>query len=91
MVSSSRSTGAGAAHANAGAGEDPGPRMPRWVKAFLVIAAVLVLLLVVVMIASGGKHGPGRHSSSTGSAGAHLTSDAASVTGFVDPLIGRGA
>ena len=34
---------------------------PRWVKVSGIIAAVLVLLIVIVMLASGGRHGPGRH------------------------------
>lgn len=37
--------------------------MPRWVKIFLIVAAVLVVLLVVGMLIGGGQHGPGRHSS----------------------------
>jgi hypothetical protein len=39
--------------------------MPRWVKVFLIIAAVLVVLMVAVMLVSGGQHGPGRHLSSS--------------------------
>jgi hypothetical protein len=39
--------------------------MPRWVKMFLIIAAVVVVLMVAVMLVSGGKHGPGRHLSSS--------------------------
>ena len=35
--------------------------MPRWVKIFLIVAAVLVVLLVVGMLIGGGQHGPGRH------------------------------
>lgn len=34
---------------------------PRWVKVSGIIAIVLVLLIVIVMLASGGRHGPGRH------------------------------
>jgi hypothetical protein len=40
--------------------------MPRWVKVFLITAAVLVVLMIAVMLASGGQHGPGRHLSSSG-------------------------
>lgn len=37
------------------------PRMPRWVKASMIIGAVLVLLGLAVALLSGGQHGPGRH------------------------------
>jgi hypothetical protein len=37
------------------------PSMPRWVKVFGIIAALLILLAVVAMFVAGGKHGPGRH------------------------------
>jgi len=37
------------------------PPMPRWVKIFAAIAAILILLLVLVLISFPGKHGPGRH------------------------------
>ena len=40
--------------------------MPRWVKVFLIVAAVLVVLTIALMLASGGQHGPGRHLSSSG-------------------------
>ena len=43
---------------------------PRWVKVSGIIAAVLVLLIVIVMLASGGRHGPGRHLRS-GEGGGH--------------------
>ena len=47
------------------AGTDPHDFMPigapRWVKVSGIIAAVLVLLILIVMLASGGRHGPGRH------------------------------
>ena len=36
--------------------------MPRWVKAFLIVALVVVLLLVILLF-TGGGHGPGRHMS----------------------------
>ena len=35
--------------------------VPRWVKVFGAIALVLAVLFVVLQLASGGKHGPGRH------------------------------
>lgn len=35
--------------------------MPRWVKVFAVIGAVLALVLVVGLVFGGGEHGPGRH------------------------------
>jgi hypothetical protein len=38
--------------------------MPRWVKVFLIIAAVVVVAMIAVMVATGGRHGPGRHLSS---------------------------
>jgi hypothetical protein len=38
--------------------------MPRWVKVFLIAAAVILLAMIAVMVASGGHHGPGRHLSS---------------------------
>ena len=37
------------------------PRMPRWVKLSLIVAAVLVLAVVIVMLIAGGGHGPSRH------------------------------
>lgn len=40
--------------------------MPRWVKVFLIAAAVLIVLMIALMLASGGQHGPGRHLSSPG-------------------------
>lgn len=46
--------------------QGPSPAgMPRWVKIFLVVAAVLVVLLVAGMLIGGGQHGPGRHLNST--------------------------
>lgn len=36
------------------------PPMPRWVKAFAIVAAV-VAILIIVLLATG--HGPGRHGS----------------------------
>ena len=44
--------------------EDPEPgdrAVPRWVKGFGLVVAVLVLIAVIVMFLSGGAHGPGRH------------------------------
>lgn len=43
---------------------------PRWVKVSGIIAIVLVVLVLVVMLASGGRHGPGRHLRS-GDGGGH--------------------
>lgn len=43
---------------------------PRWVKVSGIIAIVLVLLIVAVLLASGGRHGPGRHLRS-GDSGGH--------------------
>ena len=37
------------------------PRMPRWVKVFVVIGAVLVVFVVLRLAGIGGNHGPGRH------------------------------
>ena len=45
--------------------------MPRWVKVFLMTAAVLVVLVATVMLLSGGQHGPGRHVSSSASTGGY--------------------
>ena len=56
--------------------------MPRWVKVFAVTAVVLLLLAAAVMIVSGGRHGPGRHTSSTGDLGVgSLTASATAVPG----------
>lgn len=48
-----------------GAGQQPGgethPGMPRWVKAFVVVGALLLVLIVVMRVTGGGGHGPGRH------------------------------
>lgn len=47
----------------AGVGADPAspPRVPRWVKLSLILAAVLVLAVVIAMLIAGGGHGPSRH------------------------------
>ena len=37
------------------------PGTPRWVKVFGIVVLILVLLFVIMGIASGGRHGPGRH------------------------------
>jgi hypothetical protein len=34
--------------------------MPRWVKAFLIVAVALAALAVVAMLIVGGDHGPSR-------------------------------
>jgi hypothetical protein len=39
--------------------------MPRWVRVFLIVAAVLVVLLIAGVLIGGGQHGPGRHLNST--------------------------
>lgn len=49
-----------ARHANRPEGESP-PGVPRWVRAFGIIAAIVILLAVAAMILVGGEHGPGRH------------------------------
>ena len=55
----------------AGGAADRGspPGMPRWVKVFGIVVAVLVFLLVIVLLISGGEHGPRRHLS--GGTGGH--------------------
>lgn len=38
------------------------PGLPRWLKVFGIVAAVLVLLIVTILLLGvGGGHGPGRH------------------------------
>lgn len=37
------------------------PGLPRWVKVFGVVTAIVILLAIVAMILVGGEHGPGRH------------------------------
>jgi hypothetical protein len=55
--------------------------MPRWVKVFLIVAAVLVVLLVAGMLIGGRQHGPGRHLDSTaGLDAAAVPASAASQT-----------
>ena len=39
----------------------PASGVPRWVKIFALIAMVLIVLFVLLQVATGGKHGPGRH------------------------------
>lgn len=41
------------------------PGAPRWVKISGIVVAVLALLVVIIILAGGGRHGPGRHMSST--------------------------
>jgi len=50
------------------------PRMPRWVRLSAVIVGVLIVLAVVVMLASGGQHGPARHTSTSGMSISTVTS-----------------
>ena len=47
--------------ADLGADRASPPRMPRWVKLSLILAAVLVLAVVIVMLIAGGGHGLSRH------------------------------
>jgi len=47
---------------------DPRAAMPRWVKVFAVVLAILVLLAVAMFLIGGGEHGPGRHTTSGGEA-----------------------
>ena len=49
------------AAAGVGADRASPPRMPRWVKLSLILAAVLALAVVIVMLIAGGGHGPSRH------------------------------
>jgi hypothetical protein len=37
--------------------------IPRWVKVFVIVAAVVLVLMVLAMLITGGQHGPGRHQS----------------------------
>jgi hypothetical protein len=39
-------------------------RMPRWVKAFLIVGVVLLIALVVHAVSGRGEHGPSRHGAS---------------------------
>lgn len=36
------------------------PRMPTWVKAFIVAGIVIAIAALIILVA-GGTHGPGRH------------------------------
>jgi hypothetical protein len=56
------------------------PGMPRWVKVFGLIVAVLVLLLVIVLLLAGGSHGPRRHLSGGAAGNAPRSSVTASLT-----------
>ena len=47
--------------ADLGADRASPPRMPRWVKLSLILAAALVLVVLIVMLIVGGGHGPSRH------------------------------
>lgn len=39
------------------------PGVPRWVKAFVLIAVFVILIVLLVLFGIGGEHGPGVHSS----------------------------
>jgi len=57
-----------------GVGPDRGstdvyPGTPRWVKVFGIIALALVLLFVIMLLTDPGRHGPGRHTRSSGPGG----------------------
>jgi len=60
--------------------------MPRWVKIYLIVAGVLFFVLLVALL-SGGKHGPGRHFSTTPGVG--LRTDPSHVV--IGPPTGRSA
>lgn len=49
------------------------PGAPRWVKVFVVVAAVVALVLIALMLVSGGTHGPGRHLSGQNSSHASIS------------------
>lgn len=42
------------------------PGTPRWVKISGIIAGIMALTAVIAVFASDGRHGPGRHLSSSG-------------------------
>jgi len=46
-------------------------RMPRWVKVFLVTAALILVVAVAAMMIAGGQHGPGRHLTGSARTAAH--------------------
>ena len=60
-MSKSNLTSSSDLHADTGvsANRESPPRMPRWVKVFVIIGLVLVVLLVIGLLT--GAHGPGRH------------------------------
>ena len=37
------------------------PGMPKWVKALIGLVVAIFVVLLIVKAASGGGHGPGRH------------------------------
>jgi hypothetical protein len=41
-------------------GPESSPRMPRWVKVFLIIVIVVIVAFVASLVA-GVRHGPGLH------------------------------
>lgn len=50
--------------------------MPRWVKVFGIIVAILAIVVVAILIFGGGEHGPGRHLSSSAMPALVLRGDA---------------
>jgi len=57
--------------------------LPRWVKAFGIIAMVGALLVIGLMIVGGGSHGPDRHAPPAGAGGSAASSTRPEDTGGV--------
>ena len=72
--------------AGVGADRASPPRMPRWVKLSLILAAVLVLLVVIVMLIAGGGHGPSRHAAGVQAPPISITADLARSGGGLGGL-----
>ncbi|WP_254704841.1 MULTISPECIES: hypothetical protein [Rhodococcus] len=64
-------------------GGPPEHRTPRWVKAALVVVAVLVALIVAMMLLGDGTHGPSRHLSAP-------PTSAVAATESADPTLADG-
>lgn len=45
------------------AGPQP-PGLPGWVKVLVAVGLILLVVLAVMLVGGGGRHGPGRHTSS---------------------------